>query len=276
MHITFTSINATNLTELRLLNDTTFPVRYNDKFYAEVLTTLPDFTKYACIQNEVVGAICCRLEEGIESVEGQSDHRTRSLVSSLQKDRPQDVQKHSKGTDTKDNALSTENILAADDIHGRQVVDISSTPRDQQFKLYIMTLGVQAAHRGRGIGSQLLTSVLQATRRPPHANRIREIYLHVQTSNADAIHFYSKFGFETRSRIQNYYKRIEPPDCFVLSLLMDGGKQKHTRETGGASSEEGGRGHPTSSSSPLATLADLATTASSAEVHAIERSKGLD
>jgi len=276
MHITFTSINAANLTELRLLNDTTFPVRYNDKFYAEVLTTLPDFTKYACIQNEVVGAICCRLEEGIESVEGQSDHRTRSLVSSLQKDRPQDVQEHSKESDTKDNSLSTENILAADDIHGRQVVDIPSTPSDKQFKLYIMTLGVQAAHRGRGIGSQLLTSVLQATRRPPHANRIREIYLHVQTSNADAIHFYSKFGFETQSRIQNYYKRIEPPDCFVLSLLMDGGKQKHTRENGGASSEEGGRGHPTSSSSPLATLADLASTASSAEVHARERSKGLD
>lgn len=42
----FGPIEADTLTELRLLNDTTFPVRYNEKFYAEVLTTRPEYTKY--------------------------------------------------------------------------------------------------------------------------------------------------------------------------------------------------------------------------------------
>jgi hypothetical protein len=52
-----------------------------------------------------------------------------------------------------------------------------------------------------------------------------EVYLHVQTSNADALSFYrKKFGFETRGIIRNYYKRIEPPDCYVLALplLLEG------------------------------------------------------
>lgn len=42
----FGPIEAGNLTELRLLNDTTFPVRYNEKFYAEVLALRPEYTKY--------------------------------------------------------------------------------------------------------------------------------------------------------------------------------------------------------------------------------------
>lgn len=42
----FGPIEADGLMELRLLNDTTFPVRYNEKFYAEVLTTRPEYTKY--------------------------------------------------------------------------------------------------------------------------------------------------------------------------------------------------------------------------------------
>ena len=49
--VTFGAIEEGNLVELRKLNDVTFPVRYNDKFYAEVLATRPEFTKYgACVR----------------------------------------------------------------------------------------------------------------------------------------------------------------------------------------------------------------------------------
>lgn len=178
MHITFGGIHEDNMGELRLLNDTTFPVRYNDKFYLEVLQTLPAFTKYAYHQGMIVGAICCRLEEEkpqppppLEGAEGQ-----------------------------------------------QQDNDTEKTRRQQ--KLYIMTLGVLAAYRGRGIGTKLLESVLEAARGPPHAGTLDEIYLHVQTSNEDAIHFYAKFGFVTKELIKNYYKRIDPPDCYVLSLAL--------------------------------------------------------
>lgn len=45
----------------------------------------------------------------------------------------------------------------------------------------------------------------------------------MQTSNADALSFYKKFAFENRGIIRNYYKRIEPPDCYMLALpLLEG------------------------------------------------------
>jgi ribosomal protein S18 acetylase RimI-like enzyme len=36
-------------------------------------------------------------------------------------------------------------------------------------------------------------------------------------SNETALEFYKKFGFEIVERKENYYKRIEPADAFVLS-----------------------------------------------------------
>jgi len=35
-------------------------------------------------------------------------------------------------------------------------------------------------------------------------------------SNSDAIAFYERFGFRIIERKENYYKRIEPADAFVL------------------------------------------------------------
>lgn len=44
--LTFGGINENNIEQLRLLNDVTFPVKYNDKFYNSILATPPEFTKY--------------------------------------------------------------------------------------------------------------------------------------------------------------------------------------------------------------------------------------
>lgn len=63
----------------------------------------------------------------------------------------------------------------------------------------------------------LLKSVMEAV---SNHEGVDEIYLHVQTSNEDAINFYSKHGFITKDVIRNYYKRIEPPDCYILSKSL--------------------------------------------------------
>ena len=116
-----------------------------------------------------------------------------------------------------------------------------------------MTLGVYAAYRGRCVGTQLLRSVLEYVEDERNKQRradvddidiignnndsntmddsgsslllkkkhhthttIDEIYLHVQTNNVDAMQFYKKFGFEIGDKIVGYYRRIDPPDCYVI------------------------------------------------------------
>ena len=92
--------------------------------------------------------------------------------------------------------------------------------------MYIMTLGVLAAYRNHGIGSKLVTSVLDyfESEKDGKLSNVNEIMLHVQTSNTDAMKFYGeKFGFERGELVENYYKRI---DClirfseFIISYLM--------------------------------------------------------
>jgi N-alpha-acetyltransferase 50 len=94
-------------------------------------------------------------------------------------------------------------------------VDKSGTKR-----LYIMTLAVLAAYRGRGIGSDLLRSLLMYCETPDA--RISEIALHVHVSNDDAIRFYTeKFGFTKGPMVENYYRRIDPPHCYLLYKILD-------------------------------------------------------
>ena len=80
-------------------------------------------------------------------------------------------------------------------------------------KLYIMTLGVLAPYRDLGVGTHLLEHSLRVAMEDPN---IEEAYLHVQTSNDGAIRFYDKHGFAITEMIPNYYKRIDPPDCYIL------------------------------------------------------------
>lgn len=89
-------------------------------------------------------------------------------------------------------------------------------------KLYIMTLAVLAAYRGRGIGSQLLRSVLDHSEQ----RGMREIFLHVHVSNQDAIRFYTeRFGFEQGELLRDYYRRLDPPHCYLLSKRFQQGPQ---------------------------------------------------
>lgn len=64
------------------------------------------------------------------------------------------------------------------------------------------------------LGSKLLRQILEYAE--SHSD-IAEVYLHVQVSNTEALDFYSKQGFENVGKIENYYKKIDPPDCFVVS-----------------------------------------------------------
>jgi ribosomal protein S18 acetylase RimI-like enzyme len=106
-------------------------------------------------------------------------------------------------------------------------------------ELWIMTLAVLAPYRSQGIGSRLLQSLLRACCTSSETGRrqqqlhggggdrgrtITRIRLHVQTSNEDAIRFYTaKFGFVHDGTVTNYYPRLDPPDCHLLvkKILVD-------------------------------------------------------
>jgi Acetyltransferases len=88
---------------------------------------------------------------------------------------------------------------------------------DASSKIYIMTLGVLPSYRGRNVGTKLVQSVIDhATSEECQKIGISEIMLHVQISNNDAIKFYERLGFEKGELVENYYKRIDPPHCYIL------------------------------------------------------------
>lgn len=45
---------------------------------------------------------------------------------------------------------------------------------------------------------------------------IVDIYLHVQLGNEAAKVFYEKHGFQQVDIIKDYYKKIDPADCYLL------------------------------------------------------------
>ena len=103
-------------------------------------------------------------------------------------------------------------------------------------RLYIMSLGVLAPYRGRGVGQRLLVRALAEALREGSA---ADVYLHVQArparrkdaraafinaqtprsrrarraqiNNEDAIAFYKKFGFEARGAAGDAAARGPPP-----------------------------------------------------------------
>ena len=102
------------------------------------------------------------------------------------------------------------------------VPSILSQERPPRNRLYIMTLGVLAAYRNHGIGSKLVKSVLDyfTEQKDEKFSQVDEIMLHVQSNNDDAIKFYEKMGFEKGELVEGYYKRIDPPDCYVLKKKL--------------------------------------------------------
>lgn len=91
-------------------------------------------------------------------------------------------------------------------------------------KLYVMLLAVLAPYRGRGIGSAMLQNVLEAVEGNSKNADIKEIYLHVHTSNADARRLYERVGFTVTETVTGYYSAVggvSPPDAHLLSKKVN-------------------------------------------------------
>ncbi|KAJ0786936.1 putative transferase transcription regulator GNAT family [Helianthus annuus] len=170
--VSLDSVRDKNLMQLKKLNSVLFPVRYNDKYYADALAS-HHFTKLG--YDDVL--VC------IERMPTRCLMKCRTYYS---------------------------------DICVGSIACRLEKKEDGAIRVYIMTLGVLAPYRGLGIGTKLLNHVIDLSSK----ENIGEIYLHVQTNNEDAINFYKKFGFEITETIKNYYARITPPDCYVVTKYV--------------------------------------------------------
>jgi ribosomal protein S18 acetylase RimI-like enzyme len=45
---------------------------------------------------------------------------------------------------------------------------------------------------------------------------VKSLYLHVQTTNQEALDWYTKRGFEIQETVEGYYRNIEDRDAYVL------------------------------------------------------------
>lgn len=86
-------------------------------------------------------------------------------------------------------------------------------------RLYIMAFGCLSSYRRLGIGSRMIEHIFEYVSNSKF--QINSIYLHVQTDNHEAIEFYRRFGFEIVETIRNYYRRLNPPDAYVLCKSLN-------------------------------------------------------
>lgn len=180
IEVDFGGITNDNCQQLKLINTTCFPITYAPGFYKDVVQAKnSDLNKFAYHNGYIIGAICCRVQDFKVSSGDNGD--ADAAVSSA--------------SGNLDEEEATKKVL------------------------YIMTLAVLPAYRGRGVGKKLLQSVLDHVNDADLKEKegIQEVMLHVQVSNEDGVKFYTdKMGFEKGEKVNDYYTRIDPPHAFIL------------------------------------------------------------
>ncbi|MCM3660767.1 ribosomal protein S18-alanine N-acetyltransferase [Georgenia satyanarayanai] len=81
----------------------------------------------------------------------------------------------------------------------------------------VMTVGVAAAHRGRGTGAALLADLLEQAR----AARARHVFLEVRAGNLGAQRLYERAGFVPIGTRRRYYG---DEDAVVMRLTLRSGQ----------------------------------------------------
>jgi len=87
-----------------------------------------------------------------------------------------------------------------------------------------MTLGVLSPYRRYGIGTALLDHILaqaQLQTRNTPTQPVKSLYLHVQTTNQEALDWYAKRGFTIDETIKEYYRNIEDKDAYILVRKLE-------------------------------------------------------
>ncbi len=109
-------------------------------------------------------------------------------------------------------------FVAIDD--GRVVgwCDVVPKPRETQQHSGVLGMGVAAAYRGRGLGTRLLATTLEAAA----ARGLTRVELVTRTDNAPAVALYRRFGFATEG-VLHRYMLVDGSgyDAYMMAKLAD-------------------------------------------------------
>ncbi|KAJ3215472.1 hypothetical protein HK099_006355 [Clydaea vesicula] len=196
-------ITSENVHSLRKINQSVFPVSYNEKFYYDVCETHPrELSSMAYMSGHVVGAICCRKEvldsENFQYITPKSYPQHRPSQQQYQ----QLLQNGNSAKDSNLYNLNQNNFLIPPPV-GR---------------VYIMTIGVLDQFRRHKVGSILLQQIINQC---VDDYTVDKICLHVHVRNEGAIIFYQRHGFRIETLVEGYYRRnkgVEPPNAYLLQL----------------------------------------------------------
>ncbi len=176
------------------------PAPYSDAFYTRLASKWPEdnpFVKMAYHNDVLVGAICSRLEIADpsqinpDSATAQDNAESKSVV----------------GT-------SSSTAGAAAGGGGKKKGGKKEAEKPQPLCVYLMTLGVLAPYRRRGIAEKLLKLIIKNAEAIP---AVEYVYLHVHVGNKEAASFYTKHGFTHVGTTKGYYKQasVTPPDADI-------------------------------------------------------------
>jgi len=180
VRIVLDDLTQHNVKQFRRINQSVFPVQYNDQFYKDALNSDIHFSKLAYFNDLVVGGVCFRLE------------------------------------DSESDAIGLQN-------GGLKPEAVKAAPLK---RAYIMTLGCLTPYRRYGVGRKMLDWVKEKAKELCDVNGI---FLHVQINNEIAKTFYEKQEFTVVGDVhENYYKRVEPADAYMLSMPMEVTKKEES------------------------------------------------
>lgn len=92
------------------------------------------------------------------------------------------------------------------------------------YHIILSPIGVSEEYRCRGVGSALMTSLVNFTN---HQTVCKVIYLHVEADNSTAIRFYQRRGFSYHCTDRGYYTMPEdekPSDGHVYLQYINNGR----------------------------------------------------
>jgi N-alpha-acetyltransferase 50 len=74
------------------------------------------------------------------------------------------------------------------------------------------------------VGTELLDHILsqaQIQTRTTPTQPVKTLYLHVQTTNQEAVDWYTKRGFIIQQTVEGYYHNIEDQDAYILVRKLE-------------------------------------------------------